>query len=39
VELAIDQQGDWPTAVAAVREWMFVERFAEDVDTAEFALG
>jgi len=25
--------------VAAVREWMFVERFADAVEAAEFALG
>jgi len=28
----------WESAVAAVREWMFVERFAEDVEALEFAL-
>jgi molecular chaperone HscB len=39
VERAIDHQQNWSEAVAAVREWMFVERFADAVEAAEFALG
>lgn len=39
VERAIDHQQNWAEAVAAVREWMFVERFADAVEAAEFALG
>jgi molecular chaperone HscB len=39
VERAIDHQQNWVEAVAAVREWMFVERFADAVEAAEFALG
>jgi len=39
VERAIDYQQNWAEAVAAVREWMFVERFADAVEAAEFALG
>jgi molecular chaperone HscB len=39
VERSIDHQQNWVEAVAAVREWMFVERFADAVEAAEFALG
>ena len=39
LERAIDQHQNWTEAVAAVREWMFVERFADAVEAAEFALG
>jgi len=39
VERAIDHHQNWVEAVAAVREWMFVERFADAVEAAEFALG
>jgi molecular chaperone HscB len=39
IEQAIDHQQNWSEAVAAVREWMFVERFADAVEAAEFALG
>ena len=39
VERAIDHQQHWAEAVAAVREWLFVERFADAIEAAEFALG
>lgn len=35
---AIDGRADWPAAVLAVREWMFVERFSRDIEAAEEAL-
>jgi molecular chaperone HscB len=35
---AIDERADWPAAVLAVREWMFVERFSRDLEAAEEAL-
>jgi molecular chaperone HscB len=34
VARSLDEDGDAATASARVRQWMFVERFAEDVDAA-----
>jgi molecular chaperone HscB len=37
VRAAIDEQNDLPRAAALIRQWMFIERFGEDVERAQHA--